>query len=298
MTAGDAVERRYTFENRGRVLDLVQPLASGGKFLAATSLAAAVYRGFLQWDTLASGIFPWWTKDALDPRSRVTFRHLMNFNSGFYIKGSMSDFSHNGFSERCLTYGFAAMWTPVSCAQQIYNSASHIGEPGRYFDYNSYHLQIAFGMVVHASGMEAREWLRVTLLEPANMTDTYWMGGSNPLLSSGIMSTGSDHGRFLQTYLAYEILPKEIIDVVETESLIANNVSQEYTSMPFRNWAMGHWINGPCHAMGGLARECVNREANFYIGLYFPVDSYGPAASAEDHALDWITGDVEMLIGN
>lgn len=287
MTAGDTDGRKFSFENRGKRLDVQQPMASGGKWLAAVSLATAVHRGFLRWDTLASDVFPWWTKDDSDPRSRVTFRHLMNFNSGFYIQGSATDFSHNGLKERCLTYGFAMFWTPITCAEQIYNQALHAGEPGYYFDYNSYHFQIAFGMVLQASGMEAREWLRVTLLEPVGMTDTDWLGGSNPLLSSGILSTGNDHSRFLQKYLAYEILPKDIIDVVETEALTNNNVSTKYNSLPFNSFAMGSWYEAPCRRMGGLTRECVNREANIYIALYRPLDAYGNE-DVESSAIDWI----------
>lgn len=294
VTAGDVMERKYTFENRGRHLNLRQPFASGGKWLGAVSLAAAVHRGILEWDTLASDVFSWWTKNASDPRSRVSFRHLLNFNSGFYLQGSAMAFTHNGFQERCLTWGFARMWTPVSCAQQLYNQALHAGEPGRYFDYNSYHLQIAFGMVLQASGMEAREWLRVTLLEPAGMTDTNWMGGSNPLLSSGIMSTPNDHDAFLRKYLAYEILPKEIIDVVETEVLLANNVSLEYTSMNFSTWAMGHWIDGEFSRMGGMVFGCVNRRANIYVGAYPPPDSY--ADGVERFAIEWIKEDVERAV--
>merc|ERR1719215_2325111 len=104
----------------------------------------------------------------------------MNFNSGFYLNDGFTAFTHNGWQERCLTWGFAMLWTPISCSRQIYNNANHAGEPGRYFDYNSYHLHIAFAMVLQRSGMEAREWLRTTLHEPVGMNETFWVGGRNP----------------------------------------------------------------------------------------------------------------------
>jgi len=295
LAVGNGEERKYTFQNRGKHFNEQQPFASGGKWPAAVSLAAAVHRGFLEWDTLASDIFSWWTKDAADPRSRVTFRHLLNFNSGFYIQAGLGSTSHQGFRERCLTPGFALIWTPVACAEQIYNSADFAGEPGRYFDYNSYHLQVAFGMVLQASGMEAREWLRVTLLEPVGMTDTYWVGGRNPLLSGGFMSTGNDHEAFLRKYLAYEILPKEIIDVVETEVKMAQNLSMEYSSAwPRRTWAMGHIVEGDCHRMDGMVSNCVNRGANYYIAAYPPLDNY--YSGFEWLAVNWIKEEVARAV--
>lgn len=225
FTVGDASGRKFTFEGPssmvGRKMSRVGAGMSVGKFPAAVAIAGAVARGKLTFDTKVSDVFKWWDAGPQDSRSSVTLRHLMTFTSGFIEQGHAMDHSHNLMKVPCLDAG-GSRWSLEDCAKQIYTAAPHLSAPGRIFDYNSYHLQVAMAMACAASGLSARELIQQNLLEPAGMTKTWWTGKDNPPVSFGILTTGDDLDSLARSYLAYKVLPKAVIDEMDKEYVQAH----------------------------------------------------------------------------
>jgi len=278
LVAGTAKGTKYIFENKGSKVDNVFPAASGGKWPAVVAIAGAVSTGLLTWDTLANDVFPWWTKNQADTRSRVTLRSLLTLTSGFHVAG-FTPFTHSVLKQRCMTPGFAKFYTPEECAKQIHDTANHTVEPGTVFQYNSLHYQVAMAMVVKVSGMDARDYFKKFLFDPAHMTSSYYLGKGNPFVAGGFMTTGRDMAAFLQKYVNYELLPRDILDVVETEYKTANNLKDE-SSLFFFNYAMGNYQYGSCRSHGGTIVTCANHEKGTFYVLIPPFVEYTRLQSA------------------
>jgi len=243
--------------------DRALPSASIGKWLGAVAISGAVTAGRLKFDTLANEVFDWWTSDPNDRRSRVTLRHLLTFTSGF----NTSSFTHDPMVQTCLNANL--FYTSEECAKQIYETADHACEPGTCLDYNSYHQNIAMGMAAKALAMDPRDVIKEYLVKPGGLTDTWWLGGQNPFMSGGIVTSGRDLIRFLKTYLGYTIAPKEIIEEMDMEYARANN-AKVLNGMPFvenQTFGMSHDVQAPTHFWGGAFKaECwMNRTSGVYI---------------------------------
>jgi CubicO group peptidase (beta-lactamase class C family) len=284
-TSGNATERVLTFENGGPAQQNVFPAFSAGKWVATVALAGVIHDGHMTWDTKASDVFDWWSKNESDPRSRVTIANLLNFVDGFVDAEGISQFTHDPVKQRCLTPGVANFYTPEQCAQQIYETAYFAGvnqdtymndsnpgaEPGTWFDYNSYHQQIALGMATKATGMDARDLLKKYVLDPAGMGNSYWLGGSNPCLSGFLQTTTEDYDSFLRAHAGYKLIPKSIAD--RTEALVFGAEGSKvkmFGSKPmiaFENFAMGLYHQGDRLTMGGNIGNTIDRKTGHYSML-------------------------------
>jgi|EP00927_Polykrikos_kofoidii_P075244 CubicO group peptidase (beta-lactamase class C family) len=281
-TSGDSSERVLFMENGGPGTTNVFPVFSAGKWPATVAIAGVVHAGYMTWDTKASEVFDWWTKDAADPRSRVTLANMLNFVDGFVNIEGTFQFTNDPVAQRCLTPGFANFYTPEQCAQQIYETAHYAGveqdtymnatnpgaEPGTWFEYNSYHQQLALAMATKVTGMDARDLLKKYVLDPAGMKDSFWLGGSNPCLSGFLQSTTDDYDSFLRAHTGYKLIPKHIADRTETLVHGANGAKiKQYGSrnmVPFDNFAMGCSRNGDYMTMGGNTGNAINRATGHY----------------------------------
>ena len=218
FSAGDAGGRRHTFEKGSLKMDTQIIMASSSKFPAAVAVAGAVRDGHLSFDTKVHDVFSWWTKDAKDNRSSVTLRHLLTFTSGLVSP----DFAGGGVT--CLSLAAnATSYKPEDCAREIYEEGpkqqgAYWTMPGTIWSYHSMHLQIAGVMAAKAAGLELTELLSKYLIKPMNMTNTMWYGSPNPHLAAALLTTGNDYDKLLQGVLTYTILPKSIIDQMETDA--------------------------------------------------------------------------------
>merc|ERR1719336_1801781 len=113
----------------------------------------------------------------------------MNFADGFVSGNVHADLA----KQSCLTPGIGHKFTTEECARQIYDTARHVGEAGKYFDYNSMHYNLALFMAVKRSGMSATEMGKKWLLEPAGMKNTFWLGEENPAIGAWAFGTGEDY---------------------------------------------------------------------------------------------------------
>lgn len=154
--------------------------------------------------------------------------------------------THNPFWIQCLNVRghVGGTYTPEACAEEIYKHASNVGEPGKVFIYNSLHLQIALGMVTKITGLDAQKFLYKYLYRPANMTMTSYGTGKNPMVAAEIRSNMEDVDSFVRNYMAYKILPKSVINEMDTEYVQANKAVVRATppvSLPKDfYWSMGH----------------------------------------------------------
>lgn len=211
FSAGDATGRKFTFEKGTTNMSTELAMASASKFPAALAIAGAVADGHLSFDTRVHEVFPWWTAEPADRRSRVTLRHLLSFTSGFWspdVSGSLPCVSGNSSS-----------YTSESCAREIYEQAPFEFEPGTTWAYNSFHLQVAGAMAAAAAKSSVQEVLQKYLVDRLNLTGTFWMGDSNPVLAASMITTGDDYDKILRSYLAYELVPKPLAEQMEQDYL-------------------------------------------------------------------------------
>jgi hypothetical protein len=181
----------------------------------------------MAYDDKVNKYVKWWTKDPQDKRSKVTLRHLLSFTSGF------TDDSYN----ECFFGDFD------TCTEKMYqnltNSYDYREGPGRSFQYLSCHLQFAGAMAQAASGKGIQELFDEYLYKPFHMQSTSWEPKKNPSMAAGITTTGEDFENLLKGLLTYEVLPKTILDEMETD----------WTKPPvspsgdgwFGHYGMGHW---------------------------------------------------------
>jgi CubicO group peptidase (beta-lactamase class C family) len=215
FSAGDKTGRKHTMVKGNFSMKKQIIMASSSKFPAGIAIAGAVVDGHLKFDTLANEVFPWWTTDETDVRSRVTLRHLLTFTSGMVS----SDFADGG--SKCIN---DMNDEPEKCARKIYEEFAYQGmgnmwvEPGTIWSYHSNHLQIAGSMAAKATNLTVKAVLEKYLIHRLNMTDTFWYGYPNPHLAATMVTTGDDYDKLLQAVLRYEIAPKAIIDQMEEDA--------------------------------------------------------------------------------
>lgn len=211
------------------------PGASLSKWPAALMISGLVADGTLSYDDKASKHLNWWTKDPKDPRSRVTLRHLLTFQSGY---------TEDGFV-KCAFNPFADY---LKCAHSLYNVSRMKAEPGTTWAYISVHLQFAGAMAVAASGLSPDKLFEKYLYKPLGMTETTWTPLKNPQMATGITTTGADFQKLLHGLLSYRFLGKKILD--ETE--------RDWSAPPvvpcgdgwFGHYGMGHWFDCTGYAAG------------------------------------------------
>jgi len=282
-TSGDANERVMTLDN-GPLSGMtnVFPAFSAGKWPATVAIVALIGEGLLYWETKAADVFDWWTNDPNDARSLVTVHDLLSFTDGFVNVKGITQFTHDPVKQRCLTPGVANFYTPEECAKQIYETAEFNGveqdtymnattpgaPPGTWFEYNSYHQNIALGLAVKVTGMDARDLLKKYVLEPAGMQDSYWLGGKNPCLSGFLQTTTDDYDSFLRAHTGHKLISKELSDRAETLVYGAegSDIKQfgAETIIPFPNYAMGCYEQEGFRTMGGNIGNAINRQTGHY----------------------------------
>ena len=191
---------------------------------------------------------PWWTKDPSDMRSLVTLRMLLSFTSGFgdgnpgqegNTRAARAWRAANNASVASSLYATLAKIDTmavdpcnittgenVACAKSIYDTVKLVGKPGGTYSYNSNHLQIAAAVAMLASGLPIHQLVQKYLLDPYNMTESFY-DGQCPDFGFSLMTTGSDYQKFLQGVLGYSYLKKEVIDASEEDN--TPFLSQEYT---------------------------------------------------------------------
>lgn len=238
--------------------------ASTSKWPMAMAMTGAVNDGTIRsLDALVHEYVPWWTKDGKDIRSSVTLRHLLSFTSGF---GSGMPGQEGPSNTSCLEN--ASYPNFDECARIIYENVggpggrNMSGVPGKTYSYNSYHLQLAAAMVMHASGLGIHGVLHRYLFKAYNMTETS-CDGSNPQLAVCLLTTGRDYANFLSGVLGHHPLSRELVH--ESERDYTPFMSEWYTL--YGDYAFGHFL-GCFDSVAGFTRECKQAKVHSDPGAF------------------------------
>jgi len=238
VNAGNRNGSLFTYTKGSTDMHTRLPGASLSKWPAALMISGLVADGTLSYDDKASKHLKWWTTDPKDPRSRITLRHFLTFQSGFledaFVACSVNPWAHY-----------------LSCAHSLYNASKCKGTPGADWSYISTHLQFAGAMAVAASGLSPDKLFEKYLYKPLGMTSTTWTPLKNPQMATGITTTGSDFEKMLHKMLTYEFLGKHILDEME----------MDWSAPPvtpcgdgwFGHYGMGHWFDCIGYAAGQKA---------------------------------------------
>lgn len=229
FTVGTRSERRFSY-SKGMDMFTERPSYQIGEWIVTTAVSGVVAAGHMTYDTLASEVFPWWTKEAADTRSGINLRHALTHTSGF------ESWDHIRLPTS----------TPEESAKAIYQTATHTHMPGTLFENNGFHLQIAMAMAVERTGMSAKQILSTYVYKPFSMNATHFVVGSDAsstMWSDGIFTTVNDLDSFMSGYLGMRALPAEIYTEMDTEYVQANGAEVVSGSLPWKpdtDFAMGH----------------------------------------------------------
>jgi len=213
--------------------------ASTSKWPMAMALTGLVADGTIaSLDSLASDYIPWWTKNASDPRSEVTLRHLLSFTSGF---GSGAPGGGESSGVKCEGDEDEEY---EACSMMVYAYTPMWGKPGTVYSYNGVHLRLAMVMAMKASKLTLHEVLDKYLVKGLHMHHTTCDGFqnpspnvSNPDLSACLITTGRDYANFLSGMLDYSLRPEPIIKASEQDY---TPFLQGYTL--YGNYGFGHFL--------------------------------------------------------
>lgn len=235
LIVGDVNGPVFTYTKGDSAADRPYWSASAAKWVTAALVADIIDEGALQLSTRPSEVLPWWTDDALDPRSEITLAQLLAFTSGF---------SGTVFEPECILDGSTQV---EPCAQEIYAEGLQY-EPGTTFHYGPKHMQIAAAMVEQIEQSTYTEVFRARIGDVLGLREIVAFdrpSTTNPRASAGMTVTGEDYGEFLRALLDDALFDADSIGfdldrtpdgVTLAYSPVAELQGQEW------HYALGHWI--------------------------------------------------------
>jgi len=170
---------------------------STAKSIAVTLIGELVAQKRLQLDEPVK--LPWLPElatDSIDPRNRITLRHLLNMSSGLYPVDS--------FGMEYATGSGLAYWAGASSVKGALNRGA-IREPGSFWDYENYDTLLAVYTMKRALGDEQayHEFPRRALLDKIGMRNTLLSTDrfGDFILSSQVYTNARDLARFGLLYV-------------------------------------------------------------------------------------------------
>ncbi len=273
VTVGTAQGELHRYTKGNAVGTNPTDLASASKWLVGTVAMRMVEAGKISLDARAQDYLDFWTKDAADPRSRVTLRQLLSLQSGF---------NSNPAAGGCVEVPLA--FTLQSCARLIYSTRIDYSaipgsetkglpfsysDPGTLFSYGPHHLQIAAAMLAVAGGKPYTELFKDYVATPLGMTQTRYafvpeptgvltgpIGGGdppNPWVAGGGESTIADYSKLLQAFLGTTFI-RDVDGFTRVETL---GVPHGYVPTAAKPWeyALGSFVEC-APAKGSVPRNC------------------------------------------
>jgi CubicO group peptidase (beta-lactamase class C family) len=282
VAIGDAkYGRLFVYEGGNFTMKTKIPTGSTSKWPSAMMFAGLVNDGTISsLDDPVHKYLSWWTKDAKDLRSTVTFRMLLSFTSGFG-DGHPGEYANTRagkewrrknkpldqqqpLRERRLasTACDTQKGEVTKCAQWIYNNVKLIGTPGEVYSYNSNHLQIAAAVAVAATGFNIKRVIHKYLLVPYKMSDSFYAGNC-PDFGGSLVTTGADYEKFMYGLLSYTTLEKSIIDASEEDS---TPFLKDYYTL-YGDYGFGHFLM--CFdSYAGFTNKCKQAKCHMDPGAF------------------------------
>ena len=251
--------------------------ASTSKWPSAMALSGLVADGSIRsLDAKVSEYVPWWNKNASDPRSAVTFRHLLSFTSGFG-EGKPGNESYKGLD--CMRW--QGNITYEACAKEVHDKVEMWCWPGYCYSYNANHLKLAGVMAMHATGLGIQGVISKYLNKGLGMANTACkyrphknstelLLEPNPDLSVCLNTTGGDYSKFLHGMLTKTILSSEVIDASEKDYTPGEMMGDGCTL--YGHYGFGHFLE--CFdSYQGYTKECAAAQVHCDPGAfgYYPL---------------------------
>lgn len=247
MTVGDASGKLFEYSNGVMNQRVVLGLASGSKWPGVTSLVQCLVTNNVSFDTPLNAYLDWWTKDATDPKSNVTLRHVLSMTTGMLA---------DGFGNVTTVFYdcSAANGSLAECAKAMYDSLVGVpllAQPGESFFYSTYGFQWAAVVATIVERDTIGNILEKYVLGPAKMSpECGWANADlNPVIGAGLSCSAEKLDSFNYNMLIDGLVSTDTRVVMETPLEPSQYGS---ASLVFGAYGLGNWL------------ECLN---NYRMGL-------------------------------
>jgi len=213
----------------GYTPDTALLVASASKWLSAAVIMALVDDGTLRLDDTIGFYLPYFTGD----KAGMTLRQLFSQTSGL----------DNQNDAPCLS---DSTTTLDLCARQIAQTVAMLGPPGSLFCYGGNSMQAAGRMAEVASGKSWSQLFTEKVRTPLGLTSTFYVGGQNPRIGSGMITTMREYGKFLRmilddgTFGATRVLSSAAIAEMESDQS-ARAAFYCSPAPPYVHYGIGEW---------------------------------------------------------
>ncbi len=204
-------------------------VASASKWWSAAVIMALVDDGTLRLDDKISLYLPYFTGLKAD----MTLRQLFSMTAGL----------DNRNDAPCLS---DSATTLDLCARQIASTVAMIGAPGSLFCYGGNSMQAAGRMAEVASGKPWNQLFTEKIITPLGLTSTGYIGGQNPRVGGGLITTMNEYGKFLRMllnngmYNAVQVLsPAAIAEMQQDQTAGAGYFYSPVA--PYIKYGIGEW---------------------------------------------------------
>jgi len=276
VQVGNASGLQFSYQRGNMTPDAHVLTASTSKWPSAMALAGVVADGSIaSLDSKVSDYVPWWTTNTSDPRSAVTYRHLLSFTSGFG-QGKPGNESYKGLA--CMHW--EGNVTFEECAREIHDKVEMWCWPGYCYSYNSNHLKLAGATAMHATGLGIQGVLDKYLRRGLGMNSTRCLHtpknasvpvlATNPDLAVCLNTTGGDYGAFLDGVLRHKVLTPAIIKESEKDDTPYPMMGGGYSL--YGHYGFGHFLE--CFdSYQGFTAECKAAQVHCDPGAfgYYPL---------------------------
>lgn len=234
----------YEAEFGGLTIDAQVPIASAAKWLTAATVLSLVDEGTLDLDGAMDEYLPdnFHLGSAGTGKGSITIRQLLSLTSGLAI------------THPCI---YQSGKTLEECAVDI-GSRALVASPGAAFVYG----QAAFTVAGAAAELEAeRSWSEIfdrKMSKPLEFRNTHFLGGQNPQLGDGAISTVREYSKFLTMILAKgvyggrRVLSQDVVvEMLQDQTDGARVVFSPRNSSV--HYGLGVWIDRPGTGGAGAA---------------------------------------------
>lgn len=201
--------------------ETVAYIASAGKWLAATTIAAVVDDGKLSWDDKVKK----WLPEFKDQKGEATLRQLFSHTAGYPDYQSAGRHPDN--------------------YKTLKESVAHIVDlpadtaPGTKFKYGGLAMQVADRMAELAAGKDWELIFQEKIAKPLGMQLTHFtpvsdVGGQSPMLGGGVRSSLEDYARFLNMIIHNGVYKgKRILSAKAIQEMQADQVGNAKMTDPY-----------------------------------------------------------------
>lgn len=208
-------------------------IASSSKWMSAAAFMTLVDAGQVSLDDHVSTYLPLFT----GVKGSMTIRQLWSHTSGLPSNSP---------------YATDTSLTLAQCVDSIALRTPLQNAPGTAFVYGQTSMQVAGRIAEVVSGRSWADFFHDRIAAPLGMNDTFYGGGSNPLIAGGARSTARDYARFVAMLSqgghlgnAHVLSPQAVATMQRDQTNGARIVSSPYGGFPGlenTRYGVGEWL--------------------------------------------------------